>query len=185
MEDEKIIGLYFSRSEEATVQSALKYGSRCHALAYNILASREDSEECVNDTYLVAWNAIPPTRPVNLGAFLLGITRKLSISLLRYRCADRRGRGEYALSLSELDECIGSGDRAFEALELRELAEEAGRFLDSLSHDDRRIFMCRYYLAEPIARIAEKSGFSESKIKSSLHRSRRKLKTHLEKEGLL
>ena len=185
MEDEKIIELYFQRSEEAIPQTELKYGSRCDAAAYNILGNREDSEECVNDTYLAAWNSIPPTIPMYLGAYLVGITRKLSLSMLRYRCADRRGHGEYALSFDELADCIGHTGQPSDEAELRELAAEVQRFLSTLSPDDRKIFMCRYWLIAPISRIAEKSGFSESKIKSSLFRSREKLRRHLIKEGLL
>lgn len=185
MEDEKIIELFFQRSEDAIPQTDLKYGSRCRAVAYNILESREDSEECVNDTYLAAWNAIPPTHPLHLGAYLAGIARKLSLSMLRYRCADRRGRGEYALSYDELEDCIGHSGQPADELELQELAEEIQCFLSTLSPDDRNIFMCRYWLIASVAQIAESSGFSESKIKSSLHRSREKLKKHLIKEGLL
>ena len=185
MEDEKIMELYFRRSEDAIPQTALKYGSRCRSVAYSILSDPEDSEECVNDTYLAAWNAMPPTRPLHLGAFLAGITRKLSVSRLRRRCADRRGGGEYALSLSELDECVSCGGSLSEAVEMKELAGEIAVFLSSLSIDDRRIFMCRYWLVASIAQIAESTGFSESKIKSSLRRSRLRLKAHLEKEGLL
>lgn len=185
MEDEKIIELYFQRSEEAIPQTALKYGSRCAAAAYNILGSREDSEECVNDTYLAAWNAIPPAVPLYLGAYLVGIARKLSLSMLRYRCADRRGRGEYALSFDELEDCIAQAGQPCDEVELRELADEVQLFLSTLSPDDRKIFMCRYWLIAPIAQIAESCGFSESKIKSSLFRSREKLRRHLVKEGLL
>ena len=185
MEDEKIIELYFQRSEEAIPRTAAKYGGRCHAVAYNILASSEDSEECVNDTYLAVWNTIPPTHPLHLGAYLVGIVRNLSLSMLRYRCADRRGCGEYALSFDELEECIGHGGQPDDEVELRELAEEIQRFLSTLSADDRKIFMCRYWLIASIAQISQSSGFSESKIKSSLFRSREKLRRHLIKEGLL
>lgn len=185
MEDEKIIELYFQRSEDAIPQTDLKYGSRCAAVAYNILESREDSEECVNDAYLAVWNSVPPTVPLYLGAYLTGIVRKLSLSMLRYRCADRRGRGEYALSFDELEDCIGYGGQPGDEVELRELAAEIQQFLSTLSPDDRKIFMCRYWLIAPISQIAENSGFSESKVKSSLFRSREKLRRHLIKEGLL
>lgn len=185
MEDEKIIELYFQRSEEAIPRTAEKYGSRCLAVAYSILANSEDSEECVNDTYLAAWNAIPPAHPLHFGAYLVGIVRKLSLSMLRYRCADRRGRGEYALSFDELEECISRGGQPADEVELRELAEEIQQFLYTLSPDDRKIFMCRYWLIASVAQIAQSSGFSESKIKSSLFRSREKLRRHLVKEGLL
>lgn len=185
MEDEKIIELFFRRSEEAVGQLDMKYGRRCRAVAYNILSSREDSEECVNDGYYAAWNSIPPTQPANLGAYIVGIVRKLSLSALRYRCADRRGGGEYALCFDELENALVCGSSPETELELKELAEELEIFLASLSIDDRRIFMCRYWLMAPLSQIARSSGYSESKIKSSLHRSRRKLKTHLIKEGLL
>lgn len=185
MEDEKIIGLYFARDERAIPCTDEKYGKRCRALAVNILNSREDGEECVNDTYLAAWRAIPPLWPEHLGAYILGITRKLSLMCLRRRCADRRGGGEYALCYEELGESIpGTADPA-QCLETKELAREIQRFLEGLSMDDRRIFMCRYWLIAPVANIAQSLGCSESRVKSSLHRSRMKLKKHLEKEGLL
>lgn len=185
MEDEKIIRLYFARDEQAIAETDRKYGRSCRAVAENILTSRQDSEECVNDTYLAAWNAIPPTYPVHLSAYLIGIVRKLSLMCLRRRYADRRGGGEYALCYEELDTVIGSSASPEDELELKELAGEIDAFLSTLSNDDRRIFMCRYWLIASVAQIAESTGFSPGKIKSSLHRSRARLKTHLAKEGLL
>jgi len=185
MEDEKIIRLYFARDEQAIAETDIKYGRSCRAVAENILTNRQDSEECVNDTYLAAWNAIPPTYPVHLSAYLIGIVRKLSLMCLRRRYADRRGGGEYALCYEELEAAVGASASLEDELELKELAGEIEAFLSTLSRDDRRIFMCRYWLIASVAQIAESTGFSSSKVKSSLHRSRTKLKTHLVKEGLL
>lgn len=185
MEDEKIIALYWQRSEEAIARSEEKYGGRCRALARSILSDIRDSEECVSDTYLAAWNAMPPERPAHLGAYLAGICRRLSISCLRRRCAARRGGGEYALCLEELEGVLCSEDTPERRAELNELARAAERFLAALPETERRIFMCRYYLMMPIARIAGSMGLSESKVKSRLHRSRKKLREQLAKEGLL
>lgn len=185
MEDEKIIKLYFSRDENAITETDKKYGRSCRGVAENILTNREDSEECVNDTYFAAWNAIPPTYPSNLAAYLIGIVRKLSLMCLRRRYADRRGGGEYALCYEELENLVGNSSSPENQVELSELAAEIEAFLSTLSYDDRRIFMCRYWLIASVAQIAESTGFSQSKVKSSLYRSRAKLKTHLAKEGLL
>lgn len=185
MEDEKIIGLYFERDEEAIPQTEAKYGSACRALSLRIVSSPEDSEECVSDTWMALWNAMPPTCPRHLGAYIMGVTRKLSLSCLRRRYADRRGGGEYALCFEELDEAISGKGSPQSELELRELAAEINRFLSRLSADDRRIFVSRYWLMAPLSQIAESSGFSESKVKSSLYRSRAALKKQLVKEGLL
>jgi len=185
MEDEIIIDMYFRRSLEAITQTELKYGKQCKAVSYNILGNVEDSEECLNDTLFAAWNEIPPVHPLHLGAYIVGISRKLSLSRLRSRCADKRGGGEYALSFDELESCFGKYSSPQLQIEMRELAQEIHNFINSLSADDRKIFMCRYWLIASVAQISEGSGFSESKIKSSLHRSRTKLKKHLIKEGLL
>jgi len=185
MEDGKIIELYYQRNEAAIYETDKKYGSRCRAAAWNILGSAEDGEECVNDTYLAAWRSIPPEYPLHLCSWLLSILRRQSISRLRARCADRRGGGEYALCYEELDACICSSQSPQAELEAKELAESINRALDKLSKTDRSIFLCRYWLMEPVAEIAAAMDYSESRVKSSLHRSRGKIKKQLVKEGLI
>lgn len=185
MDDEKIIELYYARDERAIDYTELKYGGRCRTLSYNILSSLEDSEECINDTYLAAWEAIPPAWPEHLGAYILGIARKLSLMCLRRRCADRRGGGEYALCFDELGDVLPDSKNPERELEIKELGGEIQRFISRLSPEDRKIFMCRYWLITPVGQIAESLGCTESRVKSSLHRSRTKLKKHLAKEGLL
>ena len=185
MEDGKIIELFYLRDQQAIAETDTKYGSRCRAVSYNILSDTQDSEECVNDTYLAAWNNIPPEYPVYLCSYLVGIVRKISLSRLRARYADRRGGGEYALCYEELEECMQSGSDPQGDMEARELAQGISRALEKLSKTDRSIFVCRYWLIEPVADIAAALGCSESKVKSSLYRCREKIKKQLRKEGLI
>ncbi len=184
MTDARIIELYFERSERAISETDTKYGSYCRSIAYNILHNREDSEESVNDTYLRAWNSMPPERPDILSAFLGKICRRLSIDRWRRDRAKKRGGGEVPLALEELDYCIpaGSGDPA-EELELKELQRLYERFLNALPAVERRVFLCRYFYMDPISAIALRFGFTESKVRSMLHRTREKFRTLLEKEG--
>ena len=185
MEDGKIIELFYMRHESALAETDKKYGPRCRSVSYNILSNHEDSEECVNDTYLAAWKAIPPEYPQNLCSYLVSIVRRLSISCLRRRYADCRGGGEYALCYDELEACMSDSADPQGDIEARELAQGISRALMKLSRDDRRIFVCRYWLIEPIADIAAATGFSQSKVKSSLHRSRDKIRKQLQREGLI
>lgn len=185
MEDGKIIELYYRRDQAAIGETDKKYGPRCRSLAYNILSNHEDTEECVNDTYLAAWNNIPPEYPIYYCAYLISIVRRTALSRLRARYADRRGGGEYALCYDELSECVaGKGDPQSE-LEQRELAGVIDRVLRKLSAADRAIFVSRYWLMESVADIASAMDCSQSKVKSSLHRSREKMKKQLSKEGLI
>ncbi len=184
MEDRKIIELFFKRSENAISETEVKYGPYLSKIAYNILFDAEDSKECVNDTYLKAWNAIPPQEPKALSTFLGKITRRLAIDVFRRKHAEKRINSEYTLSLSELDECIPDKFSAEEELEQKELSESINRFLSSLPEESRDIFVCRYFYSDSVKEIASFFGTSESKIKSSLFRSRRALKKHLEKEGI-
>ena len=151
----------------------------------NILQSREDSEECVNDTYLKTWDAIPPQRPEKLSAFLGRITRNLSFNKYKARNTQKRGGAEMELLLSELEDCISS-DRSVETeFEAGQLAKLIDSFLSSSKPENRIIFVRRYWYADSIAAISERFGMSESKVKSSLLRTRNKLKDHLEKEGVI
>jgi RNA polymerase sigma-70 factor (ECF subfamily) len=183
LEDLKIIELFFERKECAIAETERKYGRYLSKIAYNILFDTEDSEECVNDSYMKTWNIIPPQKPKVLRTFLGKITRRLAIDIFRKKHAEKRGNSEFALSLSELDECIPENFSAESAFVQKELSESINRFLSSLSKENRDIFICRYFYSDSIKEIASFFGTSESKIKSSLFRSRKALKDQLEKEG--
>jgi len=185
MDDSRIIDLYFSRSEEAIAQTEKKYGSYCYCIAYNILTNKEDAEESVSDTYMTAWRAMPPRRPNVLSAFLGKITRHISIDRWRARSAYRRGGGEITLALEELEDCV-AGTKNVEAEVLgKETVRAYIRFLDSLPVTERRVFLLRYWYLESVDSIASKFGFSQSKVKSMLYRTRSRLRQQLEKEELL
>ena len=183
MDDSQIVQLYWDRSESAIAETEAKYGKYCYRIAYNILTNKEDAEESVNDTYLKAWNEIPPKRPAILSTFLGKLTRNLSIDKWRSRNAYKRGGGEIMLALEELEDCV-TGTESVEASHLQhELIKAYGRFLDNLPATDRRVFLLRYWNMESVDSIAEKFGFSKSKVKSMLHRTRNKLRLLLIEEG--
>lgn len=182
MEDIQIIKLFFARSEEAVTRTSEKYGGLCMSIAMRILCSRPDSEECVNDTWLGAWNAIPPARPASLPAFLGKITRNLAIGSLRRKTALKRGSGEYTTALSELDECIPSADNVEKQYEAARLAETIDGWLSALSREKRAVFILRYFYLKPVAEIAEDIGISTAKTAAILHRERISLRRELEKE---
>lgn len=184
-EDQKIIDLYWNRSENAITETAVKYGRYCTSIAYGILKSREDAQECVSDAYLTAWNAIPPRRPADLGTYLGKITRNLSIDRLRTRNRDKRGGGEMPLALEELEEVVvGSDSPESEAIR-KELAASMNRFLGELTVQERYVFVRRYWYLDSMADIAKNTGFSGSKAASMLYRLRGRLKKQLIKEELL
>lgn len=183
MEDEKIVALYWQRSEQAIAQTEQKYGNYLNSISYHILRSREDAQECVNDTYHHAWNAMPPDRPNVLATFLGKITRRLSIDRWRRNTADKRGGGEVALALDELGECVSGKDSVEDQTAHRELIRTLDGFLASLPDDHRRVFLCRYWYMDSVQEIAEQFGFSRSKVTAMLHRTRKKLRTRLEEEG--
>ena len=184
MDDQAIIDLYWQRDEAALDETAKKYGGYCHAVACNILDCGMDAEECVNDTWLHAWHAIPPQRPLRLGAFLTRITRNLALSRIRRLCAKKRGASQAELALNELDECIPSRCRVEEALEAKELAESINLFLSGLKESERNIFMARYYHFAPVGDIARCTGSSVSRVNTSLSRTRAKLRKFLKEEEL-
>ena len=185
MDDEKIIDLYWSRSEQAISETDQKYGKYCYSIAHNILANKEDAEESVSDTYMAAWNAMPPQRPSLLATFLGKITRNLAIDRWRTQNRQKRGGGEITLALEELEDCIAAGQSVDGVMERKRFADVFNRFLDTLPEAERRIFLCRYWYLDPVAEIANRFGFSVSKVTSMLHRTRKKLRTVLEKEELL
>lgn len=185
MDDQKIIDLYWSRSESAISESNQKYGKYCYSIAYNILTNNEDAEECVSDTYMAAWKAMPPQRPSILATFLGKITRNLSIDCWRSRSRYKRGGGEIILALEELEECVADSQTVEKAYEQKLIALVFNRFLESLQETERQIFLCRYWYLDSIADIANYYGFSNSKVTSMLYRTRKKLRAVLKKEDLL
>ena len=183
MDDQVIINLYFKRSENAIAETKTKYGRMLRGVAFGILKSTPDAEECENDTYLKTWDSIPPTKPIMFSAFLSKIIRNLSLDRYDHIHTEKRGSGEIPLLLDELSECIPDGNSTAEQAELEELKEIINVFLGSLKADARNIFMRRYWFGDSVQGIASYSGFGISKIKMSLKRSREELKEVLEKEG--
>lgn len=185
MDDHQIVELYWNRSEQAISQTDQKYGRYCYGIAYNILANQEDAEESVNDTYMAAWDAIPPRRPSVLATFLGKITRHISIDRWRSRSAYKRGGGQITVALEELEECIPSGQTVEQEYGKKELLAAYNRFIEKLPATERSVFLRRYWYLDSIGDIALQYGFSESKVKSMLHRTRQKLRSCLAQEGLL
>ena len=184
MDDSKIIELYMARSEQAISETSQKYGRYCHYIAYSILHNDEDSEECVNDAYLRAWNSIPPKRPKRLKAFLGRITRNLSLNKLEKLSAEKRGSGQASLILDELAECLPSEEDTVHIVDNVVIKDILDRFLGGLPAETRKIFVRRYWYMSPIKEIADEYGLSESKVTVTLFRTREKLKNVLEKEGI-
>ena len=183
MEDEKIVSLYWDRDETAIRETEIKYDRYLTKIAYNILADREDSQESVNDTYLAAWNSIPPHRPGVLSAYLAKLTRRISIDRFRYRTRDKRRESEYSVSLSELGDCVSGGNTTEEIVNVKLLADAIGIFLRLQSEEARNAFIGRYYFLDSVKEVAAYCGMSESKCKTLLHRTRLGLKDYLRKEG--
>ena len=183
MEDEKIVSLYWQRSESAIRETEEKYDRYLTKIAYNILNNVEDSRESVNDTYLAAWNSMPPHRPSVLSAYLAKLTRRISIDLFRYRTRDKRLGSEYAISLSELGDCVSGGNTTEELVNVKLLADAIGIYLRTQSPEARTAFLGRYYFLDSVREVAAYLGISESKCKTLLYRTRIGLKAYLEKEG--
>lgn len=184
MEDHLIVELYWERSENAIAETSSKYGSYCYSIAYNILANAEDAEESVNDTYLGAWNNMPPHCPSILSTFLGKITRRTSINKWQKGNAGKRGGGEIVLALDELENCIPDGNSVENEIDAAELAKMIDAFIMSLPITERRVFICRYWYLDSISAICQQFGFSQSKVKTMLHRTRSKLLSYLIKEGV-
>lgn len=183
MEDSEILELYRIRSEEALRQTEKKYSRYLFTISANILADREDSRECVNDTYLRAWETIPPAFPQRLAGYLGKICRDISISVYRRKKAAKRGGSEYALSLDELCDCVSGSETPEESYEVKLLSAAIGEYLLGISAQARVEFVQRYYFCDSVKAIAKYSGRSESAVKSGLLRTRRGLREYLEKEG--
>lgn len=184
MEDCAIIDLYWKRDETALLESDRKYGAFCRAIARNILAHQEDAEECVNDTWLRAWNAMPPARPSPLRTFLGRITRNLSLDRYRAARAQKRGGGDVELLLDELGQCVPAGDSVEGTFDAKETAKVISRFLEGLPPVQRQLFLRRYWFGDDIGAIARRFAMREGTVKSSLFRLREKLRRVLEEEGV-
>lgn len=184
LEDRQIVSLYWDRDETAIDHTDKKYGKYLAKIAYNILADREDSQESVNDTYLAAWDSMPPHKPEVLSTYLGKLTRRISIDLFRKKNSQKRGSGEYILSLHELEGCIGS-DTTQQAADLQLLTDAIAQYLRTISPEARNVFIGRYYYLDPVKQIAQYCRISESKAKILLHRTRQGLWEHLAKEGFV
>ena len=184
MEDQQIIELYWARSEQAIRESETKYGAFCLSIARNILAQEQDAEECVNDTWLRAWNAMPPQRPGILSAFFGKLTRNLSLDRWRYNRAAKRGGPQVETALEELGECLPASGRPEDHLEERETADLISRFLREQPQLDRVLFLRRYWYLDSVAALAERFSMNENTVKSRLHRTRLRLKEVLLREGV-
>ena len=183
MEDEMIVSLYWQRDENAIRETQIKYDRYLMKIAYNTLADLEDSAETVNDTYMKAWNSMPPHRPNILSTYLGKITRQTAIDFFRKRNSKKRYGSEYALSFSELGDCVPTSNTPVMEYELQELGSAINAYLHTISKDACHTFVSRYYFMDSIREIAACFSMSESKVKSMLHRTRLGLKIHLEKEG--
>jgi len=184
MEDQKIIELFFARSEQAIAQTREKYGALCTWIAGNMLSSPEDVEECVNDALLALWNAIPPERPKPLGAYVARITRNQARMRLTYNTAQKRSEA-MRLSLQELDACLASPLNVEQEVMTRELTACIEHYLQTIDEESRNIFLRRYWFFDSIEQIAAGFGISKSKVKMRLLRTRNALRQYLFREGYL
>ena len=184
MDDRRIVELFLERSEEAILQTDIKYGRYCHKIAFNILGNDEDSEECVNDAYMRAWNSIPPNEPSSMASYIGKITRNLALDRLRMKQSDKRGNCEVPLLLDELSECVSGHDELARRQDSAEITAAIDSFLGQLNVVERGVFMRRYWMMEPIADVARHYDISVSKTTTMLFRLRNKLKKHFMKEGI-
>lgn len=183
MKDEEIVELYWQRSEDAIKATDAKYKNYLCKIADNVLYDMQDSEECVNDTYLAAWNSMPEHRPSVLSTYLGRITRQLAINVFRKKNSQKRRASQFSLSLDELDECFADSTDTEKEYDRKLLDNGINTFVRSLPDEARNIFVGRYYFFDSVKTIAEYCGVSESKVKTVLLRTRRKLREYLEKEG--
>ena len=183
MTDERIIDLFFERSEQAIAELDKKHGAAVSRVAYNILVDPADAEECVNDTWLGAWNTIPPRRPAPLRTYVCKIARNLAVKRYHANTAPKRN-SRYDLALEELAECIPDRNGVEDTVAAKELAGIINAFLDTLPYEDRFLFMRRYWYADPLPETARLAGMPYSTAAVRLHRVREKLKQYLLKEGV-
>ena len=184
MKDNDIIELYWCRDEKAITATADTYGNYCYSIAYNVLYNNEDAEECVNDTWMNAWNSIPPQRPSRLAIYLGKITRNLALNRYEMKTAQKRGSGQVEIALSELEGCVPSHTEIEQIMGEMTLVNAIETFLKAQPRTERNIFIGRYWYLHSIRKLALAYSMSESKVASLLFRMRNKLKLHLEKEGI-
>ena len=185
MRDTEILDLYWKREERAIAESQRSYGKYCYSIAWHILYDREDSDECVNDTWLRAWNAIPPKRPGKLALFLGTITRNLSLDRWKEKHTMKRGNGEMTLALDEMAECVPDARSTEDAVEAAELERMMNEFLRTLPEKECNIFLRRYWYVEEYSEIARRYGMKLNTVKTSLFRTRARLRAYLEREGVV
>ena len=183
MDDTKIVQLYWDRNEQALPATADKYGNYCTSIAKNILGNHEDAEECVNDTYMNAWNSMPPHRPNILSTFLGKIVRNLSFNRYKHNTADKRGGGQATAVLDEIAEFVSDTDSVEREINRKELVKAIDDFLDRLPSDKKNIFVCRYWYFDSISDIANRFGMTESNVSVTLNRLRLKLRNYLLERG--
>ena len=183
MDDAKIVQLYWDRNEQAIPATAEKYGSYCTSIAKNILGNHEDAEECVNDTYMNAWNSMPPHRPGILSTFLGKIVRNLSFNRYKHNTTDKRGGGQATVVLDEIAEFVSDTDSVEQAIDRKELVKAIDSFLDRLPAHKKNIFVCRYWYFDSISDIASRFGMTENNVSVTLNRLRLKLHNYLLERG--
>ena len=183
MDDAQIVQLYWDRDDQAIPATSDKYGNYCTSIAMNILSNQEDAEECVNDTYLIAWNSMPPHKPSILSTFLGKITRNLSFNRYRRNTANKRGGGELPVVLEELSDLVSGKDDVEQAFDQIELTKAIDTFLDSLSPKKRSIFISRYWYTDSISEIAVRHNMNDGAVSMTLHRLRLKLHNYLLERG--
>lgn len=176
--------MFFDRDEGAITATSEKYGAYCHSISLNILYDKSDAEECVNDTYMRAWEAIPPKRPTVFRVYLGKIIRNLSLDKYKWKNRKKRSADETVKLFSELDEAIPGGASTYEEYENSEINTAINASLRSMTKDARMVFIRRYFFAETVADIAKRFGLTESNVKTTLFRARKKLKADLEMEGV-
>ncbi len=184
MEDAAIVELYWQRDQQAIAETDRKYGAYCQHIAYAVCGDRLDAEECVNDTWLRAWNAMPDKRPTVLSTFLGKITRNLAINRFQHKTRKKRGGGETELALEELEDCIPAALDVERRYELQEFRQAIGRFVSGLSETEQKVFVARYWYLAPAEEIARRLQISSSKTKSMLFRLRNRLRLYLKEEDL-
>jgi len=184
LDDNQIIDLYLQRCENAINETAKRYGSYCQAIAMGILHNKEDAEEVVNDTFLSLWNLIPPKHPDPFSTYIGRITRNIALDKYESRNAKKRGGDKTTLIFSELDLCLPSAFNVEDELDINNLSKEINNFLSTVKREDKLFFVGRYWYNYSICEIASKLNVGESKVKVTLHRTRKKLKTYLEKRGI-
>ena len=183
MDEEKIIELYFNRSEEAIPETEEKFGKLCLSIAKNILGNEEDAKECFNDTLLVVWNSIPPKHPENFSAYIGKISRNIALNFFRRKNAGKRGGNETFSVLDEISEFVSGGETPEEKFEEAELIGEINSFLASIPKEKRKIFVARYWFFESADEISKRTGKSKIFIRNTLNRTRNQLKKHLKERG--